>query len=48
MPANVVKSPADEAAWERAKARARAEGKAANYAYIMAIFRTMRKTKGGK
>lgn len=41
MPANVVKTKEDEKHWEEAKARAKEEGKADNYAYIMSIFQSM-------
>ena len=43
MPSNVVKTEADERAWKKAKAQASAEGQGANYAYIMVIFKKMRK-----
>jgi hypothetical protein len=41
MPTNVVKTPADEEKWEKAKAQAAKQGKAENYAYIMGIYKSM-------
>ncbi|HYL59116.1 MAG TPA: hypothetical protein VEU51_09605 [Candidatus Acidoferrales bacterium] len=45
MPVNVVKTPSDEIAWERAKARAREEYPNATgeryYRIVMAIFKKM-------
>jgi len=41
MPTNVVKTPADERLWQKAKARAKEQGKADNYAYIMGIYKQM-------
>ena len=41
MPTNVVKTPADEKKWQKAKARAKEQGKAENYAYIMGIYKQM-------
>jgi hypothetical protein len=41
MPTNVVKTPADEKKWQKAKARAKEQGKAENYAYIMGIYKSM-------
>lgn len=41
MPTNVVKTPADEEKWQKAKARAKEQGKADNYAYIMGIYKSM-------
>lgn len=41
MPANIVKTPADERAWNKAKERAKEEGMADNYAYITSIFEKM-------
>ena len=45
MPANVVKTATDEAAWKRAKAQAKKQGQAKNYAYIMGIYKQMRGEK---
>ena len=39
MPSNVVKTPADEKKWEKAKALAAESGKGENYAYIMGIYK---------
>jgi hypothetical protein len=41
MPTNVVKTPEDERLWQKAKARAKEQGKAENYAYIMGIYKQM-------
>ena len=41
MPTNVVKTPEDERLWQKAKARAKEQGKAENYAYIMGIYKSM-------
>jgi len=45
MPTNVVKTPADEEKWQKAKARAKEQGKAENYAYIMSIYKSMNKER---
>ena len=45
MPTNVVKTPADEEKWEKAKAQAAKQGKAENYAYIMGIYKSMNPDK---
>lgn len=45
MPTNVVKTPADEKKWQKAKARAKEQGKADNYAYIMGIYKSMNPDK---
>lgn len=41
MPTNVVKTKEDERLWQKAKARAKEQGKADNYAYIMGIYKQM-------
>lgn len=41
MPANVVKTPADEKDWEKAKEIADEAGRKDDYAYIMGIFKKM-------
>lgn len=41
MPANVVKTPAEEKKWDKAKELAEKAGKGDNYAYIMGIFKKM-------
>jgi translation initiation factor 2 beta subunit (eIF-2beta)/eIF-5 len=41
MPTNVVKTPEDERLWQKAKARAKEQGKPDNYAYIMGIYKQM-------
>jgi len=45
MPTNVGKTPADEKKWQKAKARAKEQGKAENYAYIMGIYKSMNPDK---
>jgi hypothetical protein len=45
MPTNVVKTPEDERLWQKAKARAKEQGKAENYAYIMGIYKQMNSDK---
>ena len=45
MPTNVVKTPEDERLWQKAKARAKEQGKAENYAYIMGIYKSMNSDK---
>lgn len=41
MPANMVKTPADERAWDKAKERAKEEGMEGNWAYVTSIFQKM-------
>lgn len=41
MPANVVRTPAEEKKWERAKELAADQGHKDDYAYIMGIFKKM-------
>jgi hypothetical protein len=41
MPANVVRTPAEEKDWEKAKELAADQGHAEDYAYIMGIFKKM-------
>lgn len=45
MPANTVKTAEDEKLWARAKQRAEEQGQAGNYAYIQAIYQTMKKAE---
>jgi hypothetical protein len=45
MPANAVKTKADEKKWSRAKKKAEEQGHKDDYAYIMSIYQNM---KGGK
>lgn len=45
MPTNVVKTKEDERLWQKAKARAKEQGKAENYAYIMGIYKNMNPKK---
>jgi hypothetical protein len=45
MPTNVVKTPEDERLWQKAKASAKEQGKAENYAYIMGIYKQMNSDK---
>ena len=42
MPTNLVRTEADEARWEKAKAQAAAEGKAGKWAYVVSIFENMK------
>jgi len=44
MPTNLVKTEADEAIWNKAKAQAKEAGEGKNWAYITSIFKSM---KGG-
>jgi hypothetical protein len=41
MPSNVVKTPAEEKKWDKAKALAKEQGHGGDYAYIMGIFKKM-------
>lgn len=41
MPNNVVKTKEDERLWEKAKERAKEEGQAENWAYVMGIYKRM-------
>jgi arginyl-tRNA--protein-N-Asp/Glu arginylyltransferase len=45
MPGNVVKTPADEIKWQKAKKIAEDRGKKENWPYIMAIYKRL---KAGK
>jgi len=38
MPTNIVKTPADEKKWEKAKEQAKKEGHGKDYAYITTIY----------
>ena len=42
MPANVVKTPRDEHLWDLAKERAKEEGRAEDWPYVMGIFEHMK------
>ena len=42
MPTNLVRTEADEARWEKAKAQAATEGKAGKWAYVVSIFENMK------
>lgn len=42
MPANVVKSERDEKLWNKAKKKAKEQGKGEDYAYIMGIYKKMK------
>ncbi len=42
MPTNLVKTKEDEKLWERAKKLAKKQGKAKNYAYIVAIYKKLK------
>jgi hypothetical protein len=41
MPANIVKTPAEEKKWEKAKELAKEQGEAGNWPYIVGIFKKM-------
>ena len=45
MPGNVVKTPADEIKWQKAKKLAEERGKKENWPYIMAIYQRLKKKK---
>jgi len=42
MPANIVKTRKDERLWRRAKALARRQGKAGDFAYVTGIFEKLK------
>lgn len=45
MPTNVVKTKRDEELWHRAKVLAAQQGRAEDYAYIMGIFKKLKRGK---
>lgn len=47
MPHGVVKTKRDEHLWKLAKQAATKEGRSKDYAYIMGIYKRMKRGKGG-